>query len=103
MSIDYSSIAGYGVEVCESDLEGTKYYNEDSHLEEMLDEALDNTGLEYCSAGNHFTGDARYYILLDDPLNNDIEEFIKKLKGLDLDLNVRSQNDLLWINEVCIW
>lgn len=104
MSIDHRAVSGYGVEVLDNMIEDLDIYEEcGESIEECLEWLLDGTDVDFHSVGNHFSGDVSYFIIIDDPLNKDMDKFIEEIKALDIDLGVESIKDLVWISEVCTW
>ena len=103
MSVDYNSVAGYGIKVTGNLSEkGVEVLEE--QCEDEIEEFIFNLQgeLNYASTGNHFSGDIEYVIYVEDPLNED--QRLEKLKAV-LELNKDMFNDitLKWINEICVW
>ena len=105
MGIWSDAVCGYGIEVTREDIDKwlilTEDEEEDGDFQAYLSSFLLPFGLDCESSGNAAAGDEmKYWILLNDPLNKDIEEFISKLQKTPFGTEIKTVKDLTWIKEV---
>jgi len=114
MSVDYDSVAGYGVEISEYEFKlvfkkELSAVFKDSEIEESdmsdlweeigLDAIKRGYGLEY--SGSSYSGNLDYYLIIDD---NNITTIIEKTKKLIADLkSVGIDKEIKFISEVLQW
>lgn len=81
MGIDYRGVGGIGIEVTEEMIDEAieaKYpdFDEDSNYEEKLNNLLFNSPLEYSTAGNAYSGEMMFYLLVPGSTLGEIQENI---------------------------
>jgi len=103
MSVDYNSVAGYGIKVSGNLTDKAIEILENKNEDDMEDFLYDLVGSEgYASTGNHFSGNIEYVILVEDPLNEDgrlarFKQMLELKKDMFEDITIK------WINEICVW
>jgi hypothetical protein len=82
MGIDYHGVGGIGMEVTEEMIEDAYYnpnypsYGEEEMHEDMLNELLGESPLEYATAGNTYSGKTVFYLMVPGTTFGEIQENI---------------------------
>ncbi len=79
MGIDYRGVGGIGIEVTEEMIDSAiwkKYpdFDEDSNYEEKLENLLSESSLEYATAGNAYSGETGFYLLVPGSTLGEVQE-----------------------------
>jgi hypothetical protein len=107
MGIDYNGVGGIGVEFDDVFVEAGIKQNlfTQEEWDDDPDNCLDVLNMEYQTAGNHFTGDVVYYLLVDgkslSEVNANADRFCGDIKAkLCLEL---TPDELGVISDICVW
>ncbi len=110
MGIDYRSVGGIGIEVTEQMIDEAierKYpdFDEDSNYDEKLDNLLSETDLLYHTAGNAYSGETAFYLLVPGKTLGEVLENIPVfLEGILRVFNIKQDPaDLEVISELLIY
>lgn len=107
MGISYEANAGYGIKVTDemcskiSPYLGVEFDGED--IDGFMDTVLSGSDLRTTVTGNCYYGEPLdVWIMISDPLNSNVDEFIEKLNKLSFNLDIKSYKDLQWICEIWV-
>ena len=99
MGIDYDAVAGWGIEIKESDVSDDLFDGCDgAYFSDFIEDNIPE-GLCLDAGGNHYSDDIKYFII--DRFENTVKdriEDINKAFGSSF-----TKDDVKWVCEVCIW
>lgn len=105
MGVDYTPVSGVGIEVTK-DIKKKLVMANGGDFDGCLESLLDDLELVYQDAGSgSYTGEENtYYLKVEGStlteINRNSEPFLKKLEGFGISLTV---DDLIMINDLCVW
>lgn len=107
MGTSYDANAGYGVKITEEMCEKISPYNEAEFDGEDIDDfmyaVLKDSPLDTTVTGNCMWDEPLdVWIMMEDPLNEDMNKFIEELNKLPFNFNFKSVKDLTWICEIWV-
>jgi len=96
MSIDYNGIGGIGIEFTEdmaTDIINLNGLFTEEEWDDDEDECMERIGLDYEQAGSAYSGETRWYLLVDGEnlpgVIANADKFIKRLTELSVDVTMR--------------